>query len=358
MAKLLYITNGINGSGGLERVLSIKTSKLIAEYGYEVHIIVINDGHLNPFYNFDSAIVFHSINSTRKGVFFLIDYCSQIRRIVDQLNPDIIMVCDDGLKGFFVPKLLGNKRPVIYERHASIAINTGNRFYGGFIRRLMRFLAADFERFVVLTPTNVKEWSSDNVIVIPNPLTFYPNSSACLTTKKVILIGSQSLVKGYDYAIKIWEQVVKSHPDWELHCYGKRDHQNRFENEAKQKGISQIYFHDAVKNIEEKYLEASLLILTSRSEGFGMVLIEAMACGVPCVAFNCPSGPSDIITNNQDGLLIKNGNIVAFADALSNLMADEAKRKEMGSAAKHNAQRYLPENIVNQWVDLFKVILK
>lgn len=358
MAKLLYITNGINGSGGLERVLSIKTSKLIAEYGYEVHIIVINNGHLNHFYNFDSAIVFHSINCTRKGVFFLIDYCSQIKRMVDQLNPDMIMVCDDGLKGFFVPKLLGKKRLVIYERHASIAINTGNRFYGGFIRRLMRFLAADFERFVVLTPTNVKEWNSDNVIVIPNPLTFYPNSSACLTTKKVILIGSQSLVKGYDYAIKIWEQVVKSHPDWELHCYGKRDLHNRFENEAEQKGIRQIYFHDAVKNIEEKYLEASLLILTSRSEGFGMVLIEAMACGVPCIAFDCPSGPSDIITQGQDGLLIQKSDNVAFIKGLNYLIENETKRQQMGIKARQNVQRYMPENIVKQWDDLFKSLAK
>lgn len=282
------------------------------------------------------------------------DYVSQIKKSVGQLNPNIVLVCDDGLKGFFLPKLLGKNRLIIYERHASVAINTGNRFYGGLMKALMRSLAADFNKFVVLTPSNTNEWKSNNVIVIPNPLTFYPEISAALTSKKVILVGSQSLVKGYDTAIKIWQQVGKSHPDWELHCYGKRDSQNRFEEEAKQLGVTQMYFHDAVKNIEAKYLESSLLILPSRSEGFGMVLIEAMACGVPCIAFDCPSGPSDIITQDQDGLLIQNSDNVAFIKGLNYFIENETKRQQMGVKARQNVQRYLPENIVKQWDDLFK----
>jgi len=104
-------------------------------------------------------------------------------------------------------------------------------------------------------------------------------------------------------------------------------------------------------------LASSVMVLPSRSEGFGMVLIEAMECGVPCVSFDCPSGPRDIITHGEDGFLVEKENIQELAEKLLVLIENENLRKRMGEAAKLNVQRYATEAIVKQWDDLFRELV-
>ena len=109
--------------------------------------------------------------------------------------------------------------------------------------------------------------------------------------------------------------------------------------------------------MEEKYAESSIFVLSSRYEGFGMVLIEAMSFGIPCVSFDCNYGPSDIIKDGEDGFLIKNGDEKDFAQKLQELMRDENLRKEMGEKARVNVERFLPEHVVKKWDELFKKIV-
>ena len=118
--------------------------------------------------------------------------------------------------------------------------------------------------------------------------------------------------------------------------------------------MKNIEFHDSVKNIEEKYLESSIFVLPSRSEGFGMVLIEAMSCGLPVISFDCPFGPKNIISNEEDGFLIENGNIEAFAEKLKLLIKDSDLRQKLGKNGIEKSKQYEPFEIVNQWDQLFK----
>ena len=354
MIKLLYITNGISGSGGLERVLSVKASLLADEYDYEVSILGLNAGNDAPFYHFSPKIALVNIRVSGNPLQYIHQYRTGIQKELDRLQPDIISVCDDGLKGFFVPTLIKTKAKIIYERHASIQLNTSSSLKGRISKILMRSQAKKFDRFVVLTPSNIKEWKENNIVAISNPLSFTSELISTLQNKKVMAVGSHSYNKGYDLLLDSWRMIEEKYPDWELHVYGKIDKDETFIKYAQHLALKQVYFHAPVSDIQLKYAEASVFVLPSRTEGFGMVLIEAMACGVPCVSFDCPSGPADIIADSEDGWLVEKENVEQLAEKLTALIKDEKLRKKMGQAARENVKRYEAGRIVQVWDELFQ----
>lgn len=355
--KILYITNGINGSGGLERVLSIKTSFLAEYYGYEVSILVLNDAHQEPFYEFSQLLRFYSIQVGGNFLTYCRKYKNGIQKIINDLQPDIISVCDDGLKGFFVPSLIRTKAKVIYERHASVMLNTDSSLKGKIIRFLMQRQISKFDKFVVLTDSNIKEWKGDNVISIPNPMSFESERASSLEYKKVIVVGSHSYNKGYDLLLKSWEQIESHYSEWQLHIYGKFDKCMTFIYMKDNMRLKRVFFHQPVQDIQEKYLKSSIMVLSSRSEGFGMVLIEAMSCGLPCVSFDCPSGPRDIIRDKEDGFLVKAEDVQELSDKIALLIDNEGLRKKMGKIAFKNVKRFSISNILQQWEHLFKELV-
>lgn len=356
--KLLYFTNGINGAGGLERVLSIKASYLADHYNYEVTILSLNEEDKSPFYEFSPKIKVRSIPVLGNPIQYFKAYKNGVQRIVDEVQPDVISVCDDGLKGFFIPLLVKTNASFIYERHVSKLIEA--RADHGFLKtittqvkwKVMERLAQNFSKFVVLTEGNKQEWKSlKNLEVIPNPLSFYPAESSSVIEKTVICVGKISYQKGQDLLVRAWEEVWQKHPDWKLELYGYANEDFLPTEVLKKKNI---HHFPPEKNIIEKYLKSSIYVMSSRFEGFGMVLIEAMACGVPCISFDCNYGPADIIRVEIDGLLVNKENTPELAQQLNRLIENEVLRKEMGTHAKQNVRRFAPEVIVKQWDHLFK----
>jgi len=363
--RLLYITNGITASAGLERVLSIKASKLAEDFSYEVHILSLNEAGKSPFYDFSDNIIFHSINVKGNPVSYIYSYVSGIRKTVKLVNPDIISVCDNGLKAFFLPKIILKYRCVIYERHNSKSVNFKNEDFVTKIKRFlvfkaMNYLSNNFDKFVVLTDGHRKEWiKNQNVEVIGNPNSFKSTHMNELRNKKLISVGRQAYQKGYDLLIKSSEQIFNIHPDWELHIYGRKDEKLNLNKQVESLGLSEnVFFHEPVKNIEEKYLESYIYVMSSRFEGFGMVLIEAMECGLPCVSFDCPHGPADIITDAYNGFLVENGNHEALAEKIITLIENFELRSKMGVNAKESVKKFDADKIVKQWDNLFKSLIE
>lgn len=340
--KLLYITNGITGVGGLERVLSIKASYFAAEGGYDVHIVSLNEAGRTPFYPFDRRVKFHTVETGRNKL----RYFSGLRRLVREIRPDVISVCDDGLKGVFVPLWIGRRGGIVYERHAAREMTSR----GGF---LMNIGAGLYDRFVVLTRENARQWPVKNVRVIPNPLSFYPDSVSPLNRKRIIAVGKVTHHKGYDLLLEAWRLIAGSHPDWRVDIFGIESDGGELRRAA---GGTALRINPPDSDIERQYLTSSICALPSRHEGFGMVLTEAMACGVPCVAFDCPCGPRDIIRDGEDGFLVPNGDTEEFARKLSTLMDNTRLRKSMGEAARRNVRRYDIKTVAGQWDELFREI--
>lgn len=354
--KILYITNGITGSGGLERVLSVKASLLAEDFGYEVHLLGLNEINKKPFFVFSEVLKIHSIDVSGNSVQYISQYKKGIQHIVDEVMPDFISVCDDGLKGFFLPYIVHTKARWVYESHASVYL--ADKGKGVPLRRklehhIKQTLGKKFSKVILLTERNRKDWKLPHISVIPNPIPFEPSESANLKSKKVIAVGSFSFNKGYDLLLDIWKNIENDLSDWELHIYGKEVIKN-LTYPAQQCGLRNIYFHEPILDIQSRYLQSSIFVLPSRSEGFGMVLIEAMNCGLPVISFNCPHGPADIISDRVDGFLIENGNIPAFVEKLEKLMNNQELREKMGAFGKIKSERYSVNIIIKQWDQLFK----
>ena len=364
--KLLYIVPKINNEGGVARVLSTKANYFVEKLGYEVHILTQNDGNFPLFYMFIDAINLLDISLKGKKSSFFFQYKKAIQNAVDTLNPDLIIVCDNGLKAFTIPFILKTKIPIIFECHGSKFVEENfkkgtllSEKFAKIKSTYKNFGATKFNKFVALSSESLKEWGIDNAVVIPNPLWIESPLSAELHAKKVIAVARHSFEKGLDRLLLIWQKIIENHPDWILEIYGKSNGNDSLQLLANSLNLTKnIVFCEPVKNIEDKYLEASIYLMTSRSEGFPMVLMEAMAMGLPCVAYDCPVGPRAIIINNENGFLVEDGNIQSFVQKIELLIENEELRIQMGQNAKKSVAKYDLETIMQLWKSLFESLVK
>ncbi|MGW2364577.1 glycosyltransferase family 4 protein [Streptomyces sp. NPDC001667] len=186
--------------------------------------------------------------------------------------------------------------------------------------------------------------------------------SAEHTGKVVVAAGRLIPVKRYDLLIKAFADVVASHPDWQLRIFGRGDTTgNEKRNLAAlvdSLGLNgRVFLNDHVGALESELAKASIAVSASDRESFGMTIVEAMRCGLPVVATNCPNGPREIITHGVDGRLVRPGDTEGLAAALCDLIRDDTLRRRMGEAARHNSARFAPDHIAGQHLDLYEDLL-
>lgn len=373
--KIVYCTPALYMAGGVERVLTLKANYFAENYGYDI-TIVLTEGINKPlFYPLSDKIKIVNLNigfeelwtcSFLKKIFVYLQkqriYKKRLTTELMRLRPDITISLLRREINFLTSIKDGSKK--IGELHVNrtnyrnFEVGEANVIKNLFAKLWMQnlvFHLKRLDRFVVLTEEDKASWTEiNNINVIPDPLAFNIGEVSPLTNKRVIAVGRYVYQKGFDLLLKAWSKIENQHTDWELVVYGMGD-RDSYEQIIDRLHIdrSRCHLYGSTPDIKKEYLNSSLFVFSSRFEGFGMVLIEAMACGLPVVSFDCPCGPKDIVRHEEDGVLVPSGNIYSLANAMHKLMSDDILRKNMASVALTNVRRFQLDDIGKRWKDLF-----
>jgi glycosyltransferase involved in cell wall biosynthesis len=376
--KIAYCIGSLEKAGGTEKVLSSKVNYFVANLGFEIHIIINNQGGKPIYYEFSENIIFHDMGSNQfvpklkiKGVsfWFMIKKLRKVyERIFLDIKPDVIIVCERGFDDYVIPYIC-KSIPKVREFHfAKGAVKSYSKIINPLIDSLiyrLRYFSLfhqfnKYDRLVLLTQKDQLEGKyKTKTIVIPNMIDFEKvENKANLDSKNVISVGSMyDDRKQFGKQIKIWEQIVKKHPDWTLHIYGEGAKRPFYQELINSLNLNEhIILHGNSNNMSENYLAASFFIFTSLAEGLPMVLLEAQMYGLPCISFDCSTGPSDIIEDGVNGYLIKENDIYSFIDKTNKLIEDSQLRILMGKSAIESSKKFFPPVIANKWISFFNEI--
>ena len=374
--KLVYVTPALYMAGGVERALTVKANYFAEQFGYDITII-LTEGKGKPlFYPLSDKIkVIHlDINfeelwkcSFAKKIWVYLKKQRQYKKALTEelmrIRPNITISTLRREINFLNEIKDGSKK--IGELHVNRA-NYRNfkteksnlvkdifaKFWSYNLVRHLRKL----DKLVVLTEKDREAWTElEQVEVIPDPLSLVPQSVSPLTEKRVIAVARYSHEKGIDLLLHAWAKVEKQCTDWRLDVFGEGD-PTPYEQLIDELAIDRYRcrLNGRTKNIEQEYLKSSIAVCSSRFEGFGLVIIEAMACGLPIVAFDCPWGPRSIIKNGENGVLVENGNPSLLAKGILLLANNSDLCMRMGISAQQNVQRFSLENVAVQWKQLFE----
>lgn len=378
--RIAYCIPALYIMGGMERVLTMKANYLV-HHGYEVHIILTDGGDKPPYFPLDKLVKVHQLDINFEEFYKyslwqrIWMYQHRMRILKKRLNvclcsirPDItvsmlrrdinvITAMKDGSIKMgeahvdFLHFRLVNKSwlPQVVNRCLT------NIWMGSLVRKLRKL-----SQFVVLTHEDATYWPElENVTVIHNPITIQPQPIHSYVSHQVIAVGRYVEQKGFDRLIDAWHLLAAEFPDWKLRIYGDGYLRKTLQRQVDMFGLTDsCILEHSLPDIAAQYAASSLFVLSSRFEGFGLVIVEAMSCGLPVVSFACPCGPRDIITDGRDGFLVNDGDVEALAQRMRQLMQDEQLRATMGERAVRRAQDFSMEKIGQQWTNLFEQLIK
>ena len=379
--KIVYCIPACYNSGGMERVLATKANYLAEKSGYEVTIITTGQKGKEPYFHFSPKIRLIDLGINYDDIEGLPIYkkwtCLKDKKKLHKQKLGKVLL---DIRANIVISMFTHETSFLYKiKDGSIKIlelhfskhfrdlhnkynhaNILKRCIGKILNQRDFNSAKKYDRFVVLTHEDKKAWKGfSNIEVISNPIPFVADEPADSLSKNIIAIGRLCPQKGFDLLIDIWSKVDESlRQQWHLTIYGSGpDYDTLMQSIEQHKLKESISICNPVKDIIAVYKKSSIMCFTSRYEGFGMALTEAMSCGVACISFNCPCGPSEIILDNYTGRLIQAFDTNDFAAKLTDLMQDENKRSELGKNAFHFIREsYNIDTIMNKWLNLFSKI--
>ncbi|MBG6187898.1 glycosyltransferase family 4 protein [Flavobacterium sp. CAN_S2] len=366
--KIVFSTDQIYLHGGIEKVMATKANYFAEELGYEVVIVTCEQRGKKPCYAFSEKIQFLDleINYQRNKSYFSIHnllkiplHLCKLNSTLQQLEPDFVIVCNFGFDYYGMP-FLHSKSKKIKEFHSSRYLDAQNRLENKSVLQQIKYRFNDwiekqYDSIVVLNTDEAAYYNTENIVVIPNSIVV-PEEQALLDRKAVVAAGRIAPVKGFDKLIEAWGIVHDTEPEWELHIYGEDylETQQFLEKLIQEKKLGNtVFFKGISSNMTKTFCQYSLYAMSSVTECFPMVLLEALSVGLPVVSFDCPNGPRNIISNEEDGFLADNQNSFALGQKILFLIQDEAKRKKYGLQAKLNSKNFSDKMVMKNWITLF-----
>lgn len=379
--KIVYINKSMAQWGGVERIYCDKMNYLSKKHGYDITVMTYEQGNHSIPYHLDKNIKIidldvrffplYKYNVIQRQILFkkkLRLLKSKLDNVLKEINPDYVVLTTYEMDKF--PCILSLPYRFIVESHICMEEILQSKKHNNILakaissiidRRRISYLN-NAKYLVTLTQADKQDWQrhiDTDIRVIPNMVTCYPEKITPYGSRpnRIVCAGRLDPQKGFDYLIEAWKQIAHKHPSWSIDIFGHGDLEEDLNKQIRECSLEErISIHKPTNHIYDEYESSALYVLSSRYEGFALVLIEAMSCGTPCVAFDCPNGPSELIASGEDGLLVPLGDIDKLAEAMDWMITHKEERQQMSLKARTKAKNYTAESIMPQWAALFESI--
>ena len=371
--KIIYCIASVHHPGGMERVLLNKLRWFVHQGGYDLSVVTTDQGDLPPFYAFPSEVkmidlgIDYAVDNDCQPLVKIIRYFRKRRlhrkRLTSLLmkkKADIVVSLYPS-ESSFIPFIKDGSKKVLelhfnkyfrlqYNRHGLLGLADRFRTWQdeGIVRR--------FDRFVVLTREDAGFWGNlPNIEVIPNAAPEITPRAYDPDNHRVIAVGRLDYQKGFDRLLEAWAYLPADLRDhWHLVIFGQGEWKDKLTAQIDRLDItSSARILAPTHQIFEEYVQSAFLVMSSHYEGLPMVMLEAMGCGLPVISFDFPCGPHDLISDGNNGVLVKEGDCLGLAAAMERIMRDRALRMRMAAEARKITEYYTETNVMKQWTQCF-----
>lgn len=360
--KIALITTNITNSGGTERVIANFCNMLAGIYDVKIYSLSTKCG--DCFYQIDNRVSivhmgmqgYEHVNSAIRKNMLRISSVVGFYFFLRKIDCDFLIGVNKNINLMLAASLFFRKKErIIGWEH--FAYNAPMSRIVGIIRT---FIYKRLNKLVVLTQFDYEYYTIHNIKteVIPNSISPLKNENRNYSSKIILAVGRHTQQKRFDRLLNIWKKIdCKDREGWVLNIIGDGPLLAQNRKIAADLGVEEsVKFTLPTKHIALEYASSSFLVMTSAYEAFPMVLLEALRSGLPCLAYDCDTGPRDIIVSGEDGFVIPYGDENIFVNAMKKLINDPKLRFDMGEKAKLNVLRFGDESIKNKWIKLLETL--